>query len=78
MRKTDMRNLFAQRSDVKSEADVEALIVDRLIAKLRYPDKAVPEERIAGEFDGLAWSSEGAIPARLRASRSSRPSRGCA
>ena len=41
MRKTDMRNLFAQRSDVKSEADVEALIVDRLIAKLRYPDKAV-------------------------------------
>ena len=36
-----MRNLFVERSTLASEADVEPLVVDRLIAKLRYPDDAV-------------------------------------
>ena len=36
-----MRNLFVERADLASEADVEALVVDRLLAKLRYPDLAV-------------------------------------
>lgn len=36
-----MRNLFVEQADLHSEADVESLVVDRLIAKLRYPDQAV-------------------------------------
>ncbi len=35
------RNMFADRSDLHTEADVEALIADRLLAKLRYPDHAI-------------------------------------
>ena len=36
-----MRNLFCQRSDIDSEADVESLFIDRLLEKLRYPDNRV-------------------------------------
>ncbi|MDV2504553.1 MAG: N-6 DNA methylase [bacterium] len=36
-----MRNIFCCRSDLDSEADVESLFVNRLLAKLRYPDNRV-------------------------------------
>lgn len=36
-----MRNIFCRRADLDSEADVESLFVDRLLAKLRYPDNRV-------------------------------------
>ena len=35
------RNIFVNRAHLRSEADVEALVVDRLLAMLRYPDGAV-------------------------------------
>ena len=34
-------NIFCRASDLDSEADVEALFVDRLLAKLHYPDNCV-------------------------------------
>ena len=36
-----MRNLFCRRTDLDSEADVEALFVEKLLAKLNYPDNRV-------------------------------------
>ena len=36
-----MRNIFTARSNLASEADVESLIIDRLLKKLQYPDEAV-------------------------------------
>ncbi|WP_425155532.1 type I restriction enzyme HsdR N-terminal domain-containing protein [Candidatus Palauibacter sp.] len=36
-----MQNLFVCRTHLQTEADVEALVIDRLLAKLRYPDNAV-------------------------------------
>ena len=35
------RNLFCNRADLRTEADVEAIFVERLLAMLRYPDDAV-------------------------------------
>lgn len=36
-----MLNLFCESSDLNSEADVEALVVERLLAKLGYPDNRI-------------------------------------
>lgn len=36
--------MFANQADLHIEAEVEALIVDRLLAKLRYPDHAVKRQ----------------------------------
>lgn len=36
-----LRNMFCAQGDLKTEADVEALLVDRLLTKLRYPDNAI-------------------------------------
>lgn len=36
-----LQNLFCKISDLDSEADVEALFVERLLTKLRYPDNRV-------------------------------------
>src|ERR1700732_126536 len=35
------RNLFCERKDLRSESDVEALFLNRLLVKLRYPDNRV-------------------------------------
>ncbi len=36
-----MLNIFCKRADIDSEADVEALVVDRLLSKLNYPDNRI-------------------------------------
>lgn len=36
-----MRNIFCRRTDLDSEADVESLVLDRLLEKLRYPDNRI-------------------------------------
>ena len=36
-----MRNIFCEQSDLSLEADVEALVVDRLLGKLNYPDNRI-------------------------------------
>ena len=45
-----MRNLFVERAALSSEADVESLVVDRLLAKLRYPDQAVRRKATLAEI----------------------------
>ena len=46
-----MRNTFCERADLDSEADVEALVIERLLSKLNYPDNRIRRkdslERIA-------------------------------
>ena len=46
-----MRNMFCERADLDSEADVEALVIERLLPKLNYPDNRIRRkdslERIA-------------------------------
>jgi type I restriction enzyme M protein len=41
MEKNHLQNLFCKISDLDSEADVEALFIERLLTKLRYPDNRV-------------------------------------
>lgn len=36
-----IKNMFCSETDLKNEADVEALFVDRLLNKLKYPDNRV-------------------------------------
>ena len=36
-----MKNIFCESSDLNSEADVEALVIDRLLSKLNYPDNRI-------------------------------------
>lgn len=36
-----MKNIFCRHTDLDSEADVEALVVEKLLAKLNYPDNRV-------------------------------------
>lgn len=36
-----MRNIFCERADLDSEADVEALVIERLLSKLNYPDNRI-------------------------------------
>jgi len=36
-----MRNIFCERTALDSEADVEALVVERLLSKLNYPDNRI-------------------------------------
>lgn len=44
------QNMFCAISGLKNEADVEALFVDRLINKLRYPDNKVQRKKALREF----------------------------
>lgn len=45
-----MKNLFCDDSDLKNEADVEALFVDRLLKALDYPDNRVSRKKSIAEF----------------------------
>ncbi|MBF0555430.1 MAG: N-6 DNA methylase [Nitrospirae bacterium] len=45
-----IKNIFCNRNNLHTEADVESLFIDRLIAKLRYPDNKVRRKNSLESF----------------------------
>jgi len=49
--KNHLQNLFCKKSDLDSEADVEAIFVERLLTKLRYPDNRICRKDAIKKFN---------------------------
>jgi hypothetical protein len=40
-----MKNLFCEMNDIENEADVESLLVERLLKAIKYPDNEIKRKK---------------------------------